>query len=424
MFTPCKQELAKVRILVDHGCYELLNMGDVAMLQACVKRLRLQWPDAEIMVIARAPEDLAPHCPGTMPIRRATTRSLECLLPVRYQPVWRSVAPYIAERVRHSKSPSSLEPTTVVEAVRAADIVVAAGGGYLTDTWRWHATGVLSVLGLAQRLGKPTAMFGQGIGPLEQRLVRMQACAVLPRLAALGLREGRVSLDLAISLGAPPSAVTVTGDDALELLDGTTTVNGAALGINMRVSHYAGVDPAATMVIGDVVRAAAEAWQAPILGLPVSRHGADDDLDAIRGMLNRGSSRVDIALHDLGTPSDLIVATGTCRSIVTGSYHTAVFALGQGVPTVCITNSAYYDAKFAGLRALFPGICFMTALHDTNFGRHLRAGIDQAMQLPAQARTEARAAAAELRHTGRSVYQRFHEGVEQKSMAVISRSEG
>jgi polysaccharide pyruvyl transferase WcaK-like protein len=43
-----------VRILVDQSGYDLLNLGDVAMLQSCVARLQMQWPDAEILVITHA----------------------------------------------------------------------------------------------------------------------------------------------------------------------------------------------------------------------------------------------------------------------------------------------------------------------------------------------------------------------------------
>ena len=57
-----------VRILVDQSSYDLLNIGDVAMLQSCVTRLRSQWPDAEIMVIAHEPQRLATYCPGTIAI--------------------------------------------------------------------------------------------------------------------------------------------------------------------------------------------------------------------------------------------------------------------------------------------------------------------------------------------------------------------
>ena len=122
----------------------------------------------------------------------------------------------------------------------------------------------------------------------------------------------------------------------------------------MRVSPYAGVDQAAAETVGDLVVQAAEAFRAPIVTLPVSRYPVDGDLDALRALLHPERSGADIVLHDLATPEALITAAAGCRVIVTGSYHAAVFGLARGVPAVCLTRSAYYDAKFAGLRALFP----------------------------------------------------------------------
>jgi polysaccharide pyruvyl transferase WcaK-like protein len=400
-----------VRILVDQSGYELLNMGDVAMLQACVTRLKQQWPEAEIMVIAHESADLANYCPNAIAIEWTSEQSFVRLLRERYEPVWRSAVPYSSGRFGGGRIRVPLQPQTA-QAVRAADLVVAAGGGYVTDTWRSHATGVLSVLSLAQRLGKPTAMFGQGIGPIRQRGLRMQARAVLPRLAVLGLREGSMGLDLAVSLGAPPRAVTVTGDDALELVTNAGAPEGNALGINVRVAGYAGVDPAVAAAVGDVTLKAAGTLRAPVVALPVSRYGADADLDAIRAMLDPEHPRTDVELRDLATPKDLIAAAARCRAIITGSYHTAVFGLAQGVPTVCVTNSSYYDAKFAGLRALYPRICFATALDRPDFAGHLRAAISRAWRHPGPARDTARDATMRLRDAGRAAYAQFRDVVE------------
>ena len=173
-----------MRILVDQSGYDLLNIGDVAMLQSCVARLKMQWPEAEIMVIARDPTLLQTYCPGVTAIWR-TSADLPLLryLPPKSQSaseqVWKMVAPYFSDRLGYKrvKQEGSL---TAIQAVQAADLVVASGGGYVTDTWWWHGAGVLSLLTLAQRLGKPTAMFGQGIGPIGQRGLRAQASAVMP----------------------------------------------------------------------------------------------------------------------------------------------------------------------------------------------------------------------------------------------------
>jgi polysaccharide pyruvyl transferase WcaK-like protein len=400
-----------MRILVDQGGYEMLNMGDVSMLQSCVLRLSKQWPEAEIMVIARSPADLAPYCPDAIAVEPTSNQMVARFLPSKYRPVMQSIVPHLSGRLARGRAVQS-PPHTVLAAVRAADVVVAAGGGYVTDAFRWHATGVLGVLSLAQRLGKPTAMFGQGIGPIRQQILRIQARSVLPRLVVLGLREGRTGPDLALSLGVAPDAITVTGDDALELIANTGTATGHALGVNVRMTGYAGVDPALAAQVGEAARRAAAALGAPLLALPVSRRVADADLEAIRGILLNGHPHPDAIFDDLATPQDLAVAAARCRAIVTGSYHAAVFGLAQGVPVVCVTKSSYYDGKFTGLQALFPGACFVVPLGSPELADRLRVAIDEAWQLPAEARDAARDTALSLRDTGRAVYAQFRVAVE------------
>jgi colanic acid/amylovoran biosynthesis protein len=427
------QDQAGPRILIDQSGYDLLNIGDVAMLQSCVIRLRRMWPGADIMVICHAPERLARYCPGTTAIGQ-TLAGLPFLRMLPRRPrlaaeqVWKMAAPYLACRFR-SRAVRLARPRTAIQAVRAADLVVASGGGYLTDTWWWHGAGVLSLLRLAQRLGKPTAMFGQGVGPVSERgrgggsrVLCRQARAVLPPLAVLGLREDRIGKDLAISLGIPAGAVAVTGDDALELIPeggaadgsahGGSAQRGGALGVSMRVSPYAGVDRTAAETVGDLVVRAAEAFRAPIVTLPVSRYPVDGDLDALRALLHPERSGADIVLHDLATPDALITVAADCRVIVTGSYHAAVFGLAWGVPAVCLTRSAYYDAKFAGLKALFPGACLVVSLDQPDLAGRLGQAIGQAWHLPAQARNDARKAAAGQRQAGRQAYARFRDVVE------------
>ena len=413
------------RILVDQSGYDLLNVGDVAMLQACVIRLRRLWPDAEIMVICHAPERLASYCPGTIAIGRTVAdlpffRVLPRRPRLAAEQAWKMAAPYFSCRFRSGRVRPE-RPRTAIQAVRAADVVVASGGGYVTDTWWWHAAGVLSLLDLAQRLGKPTAMFGQGVGPIRAGrrgggwgALRVQARAVLPRLAVLGLREDRTGKELAISLGIPSGAVAVTGDDALELIPEGSTPGGHALGVSMRVSHYADVDQATAEAVGDLVVQAAEAFGAPIVALPVSRYPVDSDLEALRALLRPERSRADIVLHDLATPEALVTAAVGCRVIVSGSYHAAVFGLARGVPAVCLTGSSYYDAKFAGLRALFPGACFVVPLDQPDLAGRLRQAIDQAWHLPAEARDDARSAATRQRDAGRQAYTRFRDAVEKR----------
>ena len=409
-----------MRILVDQSGYDLLNIGDVAMLQSCVARLKLQWPEAEIMVIAREPTRLQSYCPDAKAIWRSSTDlPLLRFLPPKSQlvseQVWKMVAPYFSGRLGYKRMKQG-EILTAIQAVQGADVIVASGGGYVTDTWWWHAAGVLSLLSLAQRLGKPTAMFGQGIGPVGQRGLRAQASAVMPKLKVIGLREARMGQELVLSLGASPKAVVVTGDDSLELIDGTNVADGYALGVNVRVSGYAGVESALAAAVGELVLEAATALRAPIVGLPVCRYPRDADIVALRALFHRCNDRADIVLNDIAFPKDLVSAAGSCRAIVTGSYHAAVFGLAQGVPTVCLTKSSYYDAKFNGLQDLFPGACFVIPLDASDWAARLRATISQAWYLPAPARTAARDTAVWLRDTGREAYTRFRVEVENSAI--------
>jgi colanic acid/amylovoran biosynthesis protein len=436
-----------MRILVDQSGYDLLNIGDVAMLQSCVTRLRGQWPAAEIMVIATAPERLATYCPGTIAIGRTFADLPGFRLGPRkarlaLEQAWKIAGPYLA---RQHGRPLPGRPRTAVQAVRAADLVVASGGGYVTDTWWWHASGVLSLLSLAQRLGKPTAMFGQGIGPMKRRLLRAQSRAVLPRLTLLGLREDRTGRPLASSLGVAPTALALTGDDALEQGShpGAPTSPGAmaspgsiaspgaraagsaaghVLGVNLRVSGYAGVDQATAASVASVVRAVASELRADLVGLPVSRYATAADAGALRELWP-DQSRPDqprpvqnptagLAMDDLTTPEDLVMAVAQCRAVITGSYHAALFSLAAGVPAVCLTKSPYYEAKFGGLVALFPGACRAVSLGGPEAAARLEAAVREAWQLPPAARAAAAATAAALCDAGRRAYAQFRLAVE------------
>jgi colanic acid/amylovoran biosynthesis protein len=396
-----------MRILVDHSGYDLRNLGDTAMLQVCVSRLSAVYPNAEIDVITTDPARLEERCPGVRPVRSALGdgRLLDALPQsgrLALEQVWKAAGPYLIRGTRPSTGGRS-----VLDAIRDADLVVAAGGGYLTDIWWWHAAGVLAVLAAAQRLGRPTAMFGQGLGPLDHPLVRRQAAVVLPRLRALGLREALIGVPLARELGIPADVISVTGDDALELAVPTApAVSERRLGVNVRLTGYTNLDAATVAGLGVALRQIADQRDLTLVGLPVSRHAMSDDLEGVRELL-AGSNPDRLILDDLDTPADLAAAAGSCTAVVTASYHAAVFALAAGVPAVCLTRSGYYDAKFGGLAALFPSATTVVEMAGPELGERLQAALDNACDTGAQDRAAARASAAEQVARGESLYSQF-----------------
>ena len=333
---------------------------------------------------------------------------------------WKMAAPYFTGRLRAARR-SADRPRTAIAAVRQSDLVVASGGGYLADMWWWHAVGVLSLLALAQRFGTPTAMFGQGIGPIGRRALRAQVRMVGPELKVLALREDRE--DPATSLGVPPAAVRLSGDEAFELAVCQDVSAGRALGVNVRVAAYAQVGRSTAARVGDTVLAAAAGLQAPVVGLPVSRYAADSDLAALQALFPPGGTRAGVVLEDIASPEDLIAAVGQCRAIVTGSYHVAVFGLAQGVPAVCLTKSPYYDAKFAGLQASFPQACFVISLDEAEDPARLHSAIVQAWHVPLPDRAMARETSERLRNAGRACYAEFRAAVDRPGPVSADRQE-
>lgn len=411
-----------MRVLLDHSGYDLLNLGDVSMLQAAVIRTRRQWPDAVIDVVTYTPDRLQLFCPGTRPVRLAVAAQFPVAhrskrIQIGLEQVHKMTVPHLRAlpplwRLLPRERRVEIDPT-LLQAIDAADVVVAGGGGYLADPFWWHGIGVLSVLEMAQRQGKPTAMFGQGVGPLTHRgLVRMTR-RVVPNVEVVGLRERVRGPELLKRLGVAPAVLRVTGDEALELAVNDPPADGApaaeppagrGLGINVRVAAYAGVAADLLPVLGAAVRRAAGAFEAPVVPLPISLYPEDGEPEAIAEITPPGLAEAPTALQ---TPADLVAAASRCRAVLTGSYHAAVFALAQGVPAVCLVKSAYYAGKFDGLAALFPSVCSTVSLDDPALPAALDTALVAAWDAGAQAREAARRSARAQLQAGRDAYDYF-----------------
>ena len=386
-----------MRVFVDPGDYTLGNLGDVAMLQVALRRLRANWPDARLDVLVRGAELDAPSFHGAEPVpyqgmadwfaeRAVLGSAYDRLAPglraglKGLQQVARRSWPGLFEtamRVRTSRSPATAQGVRrFLSAARSATLHVVAGQGTFTDHARIHAGDVLNLLELMERRGIPTALLGQGIGPLTDTQLRARMARVLGRAQLIALREGRRSPGLVAELGIPPERVRVTGDDAIELaFEACSDRPGSDLGVNLRVARSAGTtDDAIAPVraaVGAFVRQRAIACRA----IPIAK-GPTGDAVAIAGVLS-GTGYSGDAGAGLLRPSDCIREVGQCRMLVTGAYHAAVFALSQGVPAACLSASQYFADKFDGLRAQFGAGCEVVHLEGGDFAGRLTAVMDR-----------------------------------------------
>jgi colanic acid/amylovoran biosynthesis protein len=189
---------------------------------------------------------------------------------------------------------------------------------------------------------------------------------VLPRVDFIALRERRESVRLLTSLGIPPERLVVTGDDALEPAQRRTPRQlGGGIGVNVRVAGYAGVSGSDVDAIRPAVQRASIRLAAPLVPVPIAHHPDCHDGVAIRDMLAEPGDALQ-PVPEASTPVTAIDAVSQCRVVVTGSYHAAVFALAQGIPTVGLAATPYYVHKFTGLAELFPGGCETVALDESD----------------------------------------------------------
>ena len=243
------------------------------------------------------------------------------------------------------------------------------GSGGFADSCRAWNLFILNAMETALQRGIPVVMFGQGMGPLSDADVLARAREVLPRVTLITLRGSRGGASLLQALGVAPAKVLTTGDEATELAYITAGAPGTEIGINLRVAAYSPVSGDAVAMVGRIVREFAHQKGVSLLPVPIAFHDCANDRDTIRQLLPE-SDRVSAGDDFLDSPAMLIDQVARCRILVTGAYHAAVFALGQGIPIVCLASSEYYVAKFQGLEDLYETGCTIVQLDQPNAGEN------------------------------------------------------
>src|SRR6266545_1092961 len=349
-----------MRIVLEPQFYRSLNVGDHAMCFVAAKRLRELWPEAGIHVVTDQPELFESLNQGVEPHATAGRKSwlygrladrvgsrlgdrtgaalftLERRLRTRFpHPIMKAIE--LERRARRRSQPAA---QGFVELIEGADLVAVSGGGSFTDAFARSTLAVLEVAALAKRAGVPVAMMGQAFGPATDTALLAAGRDVLPSLDQIGVRESEESLRLLVELGVDPNRVVVTGDDALEpaFAARREAIAQEGIGVNLRVAGYAGVVSADAERLGKEIVGIARRLSQPLIPVPISAYAGESDAETIARMLGE---EVD-GVAPVRSVEDAIDRVSSCRVVVTGSYHGAVFALAQGIPAVCVAASTYY----------------------------------------------------------------------------------
>jgi colanic acid/amylovoran biosynthesis protein len=414
------------------GPEEYGNMGDVSMLQVAVTRLRELFPEARIEVLTDSAENLARFCPAAIPLDNRG-RVLWCgngVLLGRYtNRITRSLAHLLGrgKRFIRFRFPQLLN-TILVWALklgnRPADaesiaafrralhnaelLLICGAGGFYDGCQAWNVD-ILDLIEAAIHRNIPVAMLGQGFGPLTDSLVLKRAAKILPQVNFITLRGGRGSLDLLRSMGVSESKIQTTGDEALELAYASRSKEcRQALGINIRFLASAWTDDHDLQSIRPVLHEFARRHNVPLIALPIAIHrGTRDDL-AIKQLLIGFDEQSDGG-QTLDSPLKVINQVALCRVVVTGAYHAAVFALGQGIPVVALAKSDYFAKKLLGLEDQFGEGCQTISLNEPDLPQRLDTAIEKAWRNADKIREQLLAAALRQIELSRGAYGRIQE---------------
>ncbi len=305
------------------------NFGDDAISEAVISRVRAGYPTAAVEIISD----------GQMPTinGRAT--------------------PWSGTVVETWHETNALD-------ISAFDLAVFAGGGNLASSFA--PTLLTPRCGIARRLaehGVPVIWSGQGVGPcIDDELDLVVAAAHSAQ--AFGCRD-HLSVELIEHKSSDVrQLVELVGDDAMalaradenalaECLRNAEVTTERFVVLHVRLAHYAGTStPSDFAALADAVDALAFTSGATVLGLVTNNNEPHEALvlAALAQLTPRRSPwRIIDVVSDPALARAVLAAAD---SVVTHSYHVALWSLEAGTPALLATGSAYYEAKAEGLRVL------------------------------------------------------------------------
>lgn len=292
-------------------------------------------------------------------------------------------------------------PAAVWRALRHARLLISGGGSLIQDvTSARSAVYYLGVIAAASARRVPTAVIGQGIGPIRRPWVRALTRWTFNRTHAISLRDAESVQTLSalgvtrpVHLGADlavlmPPAPPVRVREVLTRLDLDTAA--ARLGIAVR--PWPGLNP---VTVGGEIRRFAEPRKAAVVVFPFDRLRDRAVSEAV-------ASAAGGHLVEAASPQNLLGLIGAMDLVVGVRLHALIFAASQGVPALGLT----YDPKVSafasqqGLPALptgAPAAAFHEALTAAWEGREaLRTHLRAARPALRRAAAEAVGVAADL----------------------------
>lgn len=280
------------------GYYGFNNAGDEAVLSALVQLVRHHLPDVKPVALSADPDGTAARL-GIRAVNRWDKRA--------------------------------------VRAEMANAALFCSGGGSLLQ----DVTSVRSVyfyasqINLATKMGVPTIVLAQGLGPLNTWLGRKIAASALKKCRILSWRDEK-SLNLAAELGLSALPNYQVCDPVLLWRPDVFPQNVGAVGLALR--PWPGFDLQAAARLVRNLRAAGE----DVVLIPFYYGGqAPGEDEKLAAELNHLLGADAVPVCSAQSPEQVWAAVAGCKLVVGMRLHSLIMAAAAGVPAVAIS----YDPK-------------------------------------------------------------------------------
>ncbi len=295
------------RKVVMSGYFGFDNTGDEAILKSVYNSVRENIPGAKITVLSSSPEK--------------TASAYGCMAADRFS------------------------PGAVFKAIKGCDTFVFGGGSLLQDTTSTRSLMYyLTVLRLAERLGKKTMIFANGIGPITSPKSRRKTAAAVEKATAVTLRDPKSAQELR-DMGVRRKDLTVTADPALLLKpgkpeDGLKLLCGADVSggfFTVALRHWK--NDVFLSTVGDACRKIKEGYNLTPVFISMQQ-----DVDKSANEIAAERVPGGIFVGGSVTPEELMALIGQSRFIIAMRLHALIFAANSGTPAIGISYDPKLDA--------------------------------------------------------------------------------
>ncbi|MEX2223192.1 MAG: polysaccharide pyruvyl transferase family protein [Candidatus Rokuibacteriota bacterium] len=320
------------------------HVGDDAMFEVALARLRARWPEAEIIAMSCDPEATAAQF-GTASVtlpghdRPDEPGALFC---------FQRALDVAADGAAGAWLREIDDLHDAAAAIRSADALVIAGGGNVNARWPNLAYGRAAALAIAHAHGVPATLTSQTFGPQLTTTQRIVLGDVLGRAEIIGVREPS-SAALLAELGILDGRLSHQPDDALAIAPRPVPrwrfgpgrpVIMATLGPSADVEFPIDLQLAVLeRIVALADRENAVVALCPHTTLDVTRH------EQLAAKLHRRDRVRRLPLHGAAQTRWLV---GAASLVVTTRYHSLVFALAAAVPAIGLHHGAYTRTRVAG----------------------------------------------------------------------------